>query len=431
MTVVAVDASGRLGEFHAVPQPLEEGKAKAEPDWAALFSAAQLPMETFTPVKPAIVPVVFADERKAWEGRVPEQPDHMIRVEAAAFEGRPVYFVVSGPWSRSARTPQSATPLFNLIINNIAMVVMPALMLAGVVLARGNVKLGRGDRHGAFRAASFLFLATLASWLLGASHTGYSRTGRVSDSSMPSAALCSSAGLLWLTYLGLEPYVRRSSPDSLIGWTRLLSGRFRDSRVALDVLIGVCAGLLMTVLYAAHNWLPPLFGFPEPVPISPNDRVLMGMRFVFSGMLAHVVDAISSAMLGMVGLVALRMLLRNWWLAALAGLIIYEPVVVQGMFPQGTPRLDLAIGAAITGMFILMIIRFGLLATVATLTTHFILLRAPLTTEIDPGADRSACGTWARIAVLGFGAAYIARTGGKSQLARFGAGTGSSAALEA
>ncbi len=227
------------------------------------------------------------------------------------------------------------------------------------------------------------------------------------------------AGLLWLTYLGLEPYVRRSSPDSLIGWTRLLSGRFRDSRVALDVLIGVCAGLLMTVLYAAHNWLPPLFGFPEPVPISPNDRVLMGMRFVFSGMLAHVVDAISSAMLGMVGLVALRMLLRNWWLAALAGLIIYEPVVVQGMFPQGTPRLDLAIGAAITGMFILMIIRFGLLATVAALTTHFILLRAPLTTEFDTW--RGPLGLWylGTIAVLGFGAAYIARTGGKSQFARF------------
>ena len=426
MTVVAVDASGRLGEFHVVPQPLEEGKAKNEPDWAALFSAAQLPMETFTPVKPAIVPVVFADERKAWEGRVPEQPDHLIRVEAAAFEGRPVYFVVSGPWSRSARTPQSATPLFNLIINNIAMVVMPALMLAGVVLARGNVKLGRGDRHGAFRAASFLFLATLASWLLGASHTGFPGQDVQRFFNAVGGALFQ-AGLLWLTYLGLEPYVRRSSPDSLIGWTRLLSGRFRDSRVALDVLIGVCAGLLMTVLYAAHNWLPPLFGFPEPVPISPNPRVLMGMRFVFGGMLAQVVDAISSAMLGMVGLVALRMLLRNWWLAALAGLIIYEPVVVSGMFSPGTPRLDLAIGAVITGMFILMIIRFGLLATVATLTTHFILLRAPLTTEF--GSWRGPLALWylGVVIALGFSAAYIARTGGKSQLARFGSATGSSA----
>jgi hypothetical protein len=132
-------------------------------------------------------------------------------------------------------------------------------------------------------------------------------------------------------------------------------------------------------------------------------------------------------MLGMVGLVALRMLLRNWWLAALAGLIIYEPVVVSGMFSPGTPRLDLAIGAVITGMFILMIIRFGLLATVATLTTHFILLRAPLTTEF--GSWRGPLVLWylGVVIALGFGAAYIARTGGKSQLARFGSATGSSA----
>ena len=429
MTLVAVDASGRLGEFHAVPRPIEDAKATGEPDWAALFAAAQLPMDTFTPVAPAIVPVTYADVRKAWEGHVPEQPEHVIRVEAAGFEGRPVYFVVSGPWSRSSRTPQSAMPLFNLIMSNIAQVVMPALMLAGVVLARRNVRLGRGDRHGAFRAASFLFLVTLASWILGASHTGlgvdltrfFNAVGRA----------LFSAGLLWLTYLGLEPYVLRSSPDSLIGWTRLLSGRFRDSRVAVDVLIGVCAGLFMTLLYAAHNWLPPLFGYPEPVPIGPNERALMGMRFVFGGMLAQVADAISSAMLGMVGLVALRMLLRSWWLAALAGLLIYEPVVVAGMFPPGTPRLDLAVGAAITGMFILMIIRFGLLATVAALTTHFILLRAPLTTEFD--SWRGSLGLWylGVVAVLGLGAAYIARTGARTRLARIGSSTGTRAPASA
>ena len=381
MTVVAVDASGRLGEFHAVPQPLEGGKAKNELDWAALFSAAQLPMETFTPVTPAIVPVVFADERKAWEGRVPEQPDHVIRVEAAAFEGRPVYFVVSGPWSRSARTPQSATPLLqpDHLQHRHDRHARPDV---GGRRARTPQREARARRSSRRVPRGLVRLPGDAGQLAArrVAHRG-ARAGRVGRFFNAVGGALFNAGLLWLTYLGLEPYVRRSSPDSLIGWTRLLSGRFRDSRVALDVLIGVCAGLLMTVLYAAHNWLPPLFGFPEPVPISPNARVLMGMRFVFGGMLAHVVDAISSAMLGMVGLVALRMLLRNWWLAALAGLIIYEPVVVQGMFPPGTPRLDLAIGAAITGMFILMIIRFGLLATVATLTTHFILLRAPLTTE--------------------------------------------------
>jgi serine/threonine-protein kinase len=421
MTLVVVDASGRLGEFHAVPRPMGNEKPAAEPDWGTLFSAAQLPMDQFTPATPAIVPVVYADVRKAWEGRVPEQPDLVMRVEAAGFEGRPVYFVVSGPWSRSSRTPQQSAPLFNLIMSNIAQVVMPALMLSGVVLARRNVKLGRGDRHGAFRAASFLFMVTVAGWVLGASHTGLGVDVTRFFSAVGSALF--GASVLWLTYLGLEPYVRRASPDSLIGWTRLLSGRFRDPRVALDVLIGVCAGMFMTLLYAAHNVLPPLFGYPEPVPIGPSDRVLMGMRFVFGGMLAQVVDAISSAMLGMVGLVVLRMLLRSWWLAAFVGLLIYEPVVVAGMFPPGTPRLDLAIGAGITGMFIVMIIRFGLLATVAGLTTHFILLRAPLTTDFN--SWRGPIGLWylGAVALLGFGAAYVARSSAGAPPGRGSGGT--------
>ena len=37
---------------------------------------------------------------------------------------------------------------------------------------------------------------------------------------------------MWLTYLGLEPYIRRYSPDSLLGWTTLCwpdTGAIRES----------------------------------------------------------------------------------------------------------------------------------------------------------------------------------------------------------
>jgi hypothetical protein len=46
------------------------------------------------------------------------------------------------------------------------------------------------------------------------------------------------AGLLWLGYLAIEPYVRKHWPDSLISWTRLRAGRPRDPLVASHVLIG-------------------------------------------------------------------------------------------------------------------------------------------------------------------------------------------------
>ena len=116
--------------------------------------------------------------------------------------------------------------------------------------------------------------------------------------------------MLWLTYLGLEPYIRRFSPDSLIGWTRLLDGRWRDPQVASDVLLGVCAGLAMTVLYAAHNLIPPLFGRPEPMPLTPADpSVLLGARFIIGRMLSQVGGAISAGMLAVCGVVAI---LLSW-----------------------------------------------------------------------------------------------------------------------
>jgi Protein kinase domain len=410
MTLAVVDASGRLSEFHAVPPPVESGSPATATDWSPLFDAAALPAGAFKEVTPERVPLVFADERKAWEGRLAEQPDHLFRVEAAAHAGKPVYFVVAGPWSRSSRGPAAGLPLFNLIISNLAVIIMPALMLAGVVLSRRNVRLGRGDRLGAFKAASVLFTLSLVSWVLGASHVGIIGQDTMRLFAAIGRALFDSA-LLWLTYLGLEPYVRRFTPDSLIGWTRLLGGQWRDPRVATDVLLGISAGLAMTLLYAVHNILPTLVGQPEPMPIVSNDRVLMGLRFVLGVIVGQITSAFLSSMLGVVGIMALLILVKNRWRAGALGVVIYTPVVISGMFPQGTPWLDVALGAGIISILIFVIIRFGLLAAVAALATHFILLRAPLT--MDWNSWRGPIGLWYLGVVLaaGLGACYLARTG--------------------
>ena len=81
-------------------------------DWNTLFDAAGLPMAQFTEAVPRWVPLAYSDERKAWDGRLPERPDVPIRVEASAFAGRPVFFVVTGSWDRSSRGPQAAVSRF-------------------------------------------------------------------------------------------------------------------------------------------------------------------------------------------------------------------------------------------------------------------------------------------------------------------------------
>ena len=53
---------------------------------------------------------------------------------------------------------------------------------------------------------------------------------------------------VWLFYLGIEPAVRRRWPQLLVGWTRLLDGRWRDPLVGRAVLSGLLFALVVLVL---------------------------------------------------------------------------------------------------------------------------------------------------------------------------------------
>ena len=409
MALIVVDGSGRLSEFLAVPEPRQGDGAPRVMDWNILFTAAGLDISSFKTVEPQWVPVVFADERRAWEGPIPEHPDQTFRVEAAAMAGRPVSFILTGPWSRSARAaaplPQTA---FARFVGSMTSLVMPALMLAAAVLAWGNIRAGRGDRRSATRLGVFYVVLAITAWILANQHTG------VVDEDL--GRLFTAVGramfdgtVLWLTYLGVEPYIRRFSPDSLIGWTRLLGGRWRDPQVASDVLLGICAGLAMTLLYASHNLIPPLFGLAEPMPLRPADSlVLLGTGFNIGRILSQVGGAISAGMLAVAGVVAVLLLVKRKWLAQLVASSIYVWVVISGMFPAGTPVLDLVIGFGIINVWTGVILHGGLLATVVAISAHFILLRAPITLDVSSWRGTPGLTYLLVVGGVGLGAAYVA-----------------------
>ena len=130
---------------------------------------------------------------------------------------------------------------------------------------------------------------------------------------------------------------------------------------------------------------------------------------VFAYLSDRIAAGIQGGVLCVVGVVALLMLLKKPWLATAAAIACFTPVAINGMFAPGTPRLDLAIGVLLITVFILTIVRYGLLAATAALTTHFVLLRAPLT--LDLASWRAPIGFWfvAVVAVAGLGACYLAR----------------------
>jgi hypothetical protein len=225
------------------------------------------------------------------------------------------------------------------------------------------------------------------------------------------------ASLLWITYLAVEPYIRKLSPDSLIGWTRLINGRWRDPHVGRDLLIGISAGLGMTLFYAVHNLIPPLFGRPEPMPMLPADaNVLLGARFVLSRILTQFGGALLQGMLCVCGLVALMIPLKRKWLAHTVGSILFVWAVVDRMFSPGTPVLDVIMGMGIIVIFIGVILHAGVLSTIAALTTHFMLLRAPLTTDFFSWRATAGITYLVILAGTGLAAAYLARHNLKLQI---------------
>jgi len=111
--------------------------------------------------------------------------------------------------------------------------------------------LGRGDLQGALRVAAFVFVCTMIPWLL---MTHY--VGAIVEFYRLLAALGEAlfaAALLWVLYMALEPYVRRRWPQSLISWTRVLTGILSDPVVTGHILIGTALGVGYTLLFDAGD----------------------------------------------------------------------------------------------------------------------------------------------------------------------------------
>ena len=108
MAEVVLDARGPLIKFVAVPPLVEPSEGPwPEPDWAPLFREAELDPSTFVHSEPERSAPVDSDRKSAWEGTYPGAPGVPVRIEAAAYHGKPVWFEVVTPWARPKPSPGS------------------------------------------------------------------------------------------------------------------------------------------------------------------------------------------------------------------------------------------------------------------------------------------------------------------------------------
>jgi hypothetical protein len=96
-----------------------------------------------------------------------EVPGQTVRIEAAAYQGRPVFFRIVEPWTPEARTEPLVRGDFAFPGLLVFLVVIPA---GAGVLAWKNNRMGLGDRRGAFRLAAFTFVCTFVRSFAGQHH---------------------------------------------------------------------------------------------------------------------------------------------------------------------------------------------------------------------------------------------------------------------
>ena len=172
MRTVLLDSSGRLVEFASVPPQLDEPPpaAPASTGWPGILQLADLDITKLKPATPLWTPRIYADERVAWEGPMPGWPEQQVRVEAAAYRGRLVSLKMVSPWTQPERMREAPRTRTERIVQPfIAIVVLIVLGVAALV-ARHNLRKGRGDRRGALRIWAVIFAAIFAAWLLSAKH---------------------------------------------------------------------------------------------------------------------------------------------------------------------------------------------------------------------------------------------------------------------
>jgi serine/threonine-protein kinase len=383
MSLVLLDTRSRLVQFQLVPPQFDADQTPAPaPNWKALFDAAGLDFSAFAPVTPEWTPPHFGDTRAAWDGPAADRPDIKVRVEAAAYRGRPMSFYVVGPWSRPSRMQPVARTLTQTIISVANVAVLVVVLVGAALLARHNLGAQRADRQGAARLAIVIILMETAAWIFAGHH--------VSAADVELRQLLRAIGfatflgaMVWVMYLAIEPYVRRFWPDGLLGWTRLLSGRVRDPRVGRDVLIGLAIAAGTIALETAQGLLPQRWGFTAPLPPFGNAvAAIASPAFVVTRWINSMQNSLQDVLLIATIFIVLRVILRRGWLAALAGVVVLAALMDNGVALSGT-WFDTVFYTLISALLTFGLFRFGLLAMTIASFGDGVATTLPLTLHLS------------------------------------------------
>jgi len=405
MVNLRLSPTGRLLYFQAIPPEKEQGVLAEKPvDWHPLFAAAGMDESNFKPATPEWNTLSSADKRAAWDGTWPGT-GRPLHIEAAALHGSPVFFMLAGPWTNPQRMAPPEDPRSERISNIFKVAVSSSLIFTAIWLARRNYTRGKGDARGAWRIA-WVILALELALFLSLAHLKFS------GDSLFLFVLAVSTGLLvaaqmWTLYLALEPYVRSKWPQTIVSWSRILSGKLRDPLVGRDVLYGTILGLAWVFVLRIGFLLLMRVG---ERPQLPQTESLEGIRAAFSMWLGKAFGGITTVLVFFFALVIFRAVVKNRWAAAALFVVIFA---LPRVLSSNHPWIDAPVWIIVYGIAAIAVVRFGLVALAIAVFTADLLLNLPFTMDFSRWyVPETACMALSIVALAGWGF-YTALAGQK------------------
>jgi len=376
MVSMDLDPQGRLIRFLGVPPQLDDGTATQPIDWKKLFDAAGLDPSRWTETASQEIPPYSFDERKAWTGTFAHAPKMPMRIEAAAWKGRPVAFELFGPWRRPARIQPRAPQTTGQRIAGWFFIVVISIVLVGALwLAVRNFRAGRGDTRGALRLAVFGVIFQSLSEILRLHHVP--TTAELAHVLYQIGVGLLVAAVVWVLYMALEPYLRRRWPQSLISWTRLLAGDARDPVVAGHILAGAALGVGFTLLGDLRS----LFEWQSLGVLSPQLFTIkvLDATGLAGWLIWNMIGPAAGALVIFFLFFLFRLVLRNTWAAAAVYVALFGGLSLTG--PHPLPATVLAVVVLSSSLWVM--IRFGILPFTLVILLQVVGSQAPLTSDLS------------------------------------------------
>jgi serine/threonine-protein kinase len=185
------------------------------------------------------------------------------------------------------------------------------------------------------------------------------------------------AGLSWIVYMALEPYVRRSWPDMLVSWTRLIAGQLRDPLVGRDLLVGSLIGMVMVAVSVARD------GLTQDVSAESLIQALVSIRSLrhfAHGIVYALANGIQYALAGLFFLMVVSKATRRIWLAAVLCAVVNVPITNVTFSTQPVWWL-MSFAVLLVGFSTLA--AFGLLAATTVMVTAGLYMAVPLTLDMS------------------------------------------------